>query len=112
MENGDERARTRRVLVRFKRRLPGLAIISFLSMLLASSVSAQTNSDSWMQWFGSARAHGQLEINGSLLSPSLGGSSNITPTAKANDAARRGDKRGESKVAATQPEANLGAKKA
>jgi hypothetical protein len=81
-------------------------------MLLASSVSAQTNSDSWMQWFGSARAHGQLEINGSLLSPSLGGSSNITPTAKANDAARRGDKRGESKVAATQPEANLGAKKA
>lgn len=95
-------------LLAFKRRLPGLAIISFLSMLLASPVSAQTNSDSWMQWFGSARAHGQLELNGSLLSPSLGGSTHVTPTVKANDPARRG----ESKVAATQPESNLGTKKA
>jgi hypothetical protein len=99
-------------LLTFRRHLPGLAIISFLSVLLASPVSAQTNSDSSMQWFGSARAHGQLELNGSLLSPSLSDSSNFTPAAKANDAAKRGDRRGESKVAATQPETNLGIKKA
>jgi lipoprotein-anchoring transpeptidase ErfK/SrfK len=95
-------------LLAFRRHLPGLTIISFLTAMLASPVSAQTSSDSWVQWFGSARAHGQLELNGSLLSPSLGGSSNVTFTAKANDAARRG----ESKVAATQPESNPGTKKA
>ena len=73
--------------------------------MVASPVSAQTNSDSW---FGSARAHGQLDINGSLFSTSLVGSSNVTPTANANDAARRV----ESKVAVTQPESNGGIKKA
>ena len=43
-----------------------------------------------------------------FISPSLVGSSNVTPTAKANDAARRV----ESKAAGTQPESNLGTKKA
>ena len=92
-------------LLAFRRHLPGLVVLSFLSAMVASPVSAQTNSDSW---FGSARAHGQLDINGSLFSTSLVGSSNVTPTANANDAARRV----ESKVAVTQPESNGGIKKA
>jgi lipoprotein-anchoring transpeptidase ErfK/SrfK len=95
-------------LLAFRRHLPDLAIISFLSAMLVSPVSAQTSSDTWIQWFGSARAHGQLELNFSLLSPSLGGSSNVAPAAKANDAPRRV----ESKAAATPPEANLGTQKA
>jgi lipoprotein-anchoring transpeptidase ErfK/SrfK len=95
-------------LFAFRRHLAGLAIISFLSAMLASPVSAQTNSDSSIQWFGSARTHGQLElINGSFISPSLAGSNKVTPTAKANHSARRV----ESKVTATQPESNLTTKK-
>ncbi len=94
-------------LLAFRRHLPGLAIISFLSGMLASPVSAQSSSDSWIQWIASARASGQLELNGSLISPSLAGSNNGTPTAKAIDAARRV----EPKVTATQPESNLGTKK-
>jgi len=95
-------------LLAFMRHLPGLAVISFLSAMLVSPVSAQTNSDTWIQWFGSARPHGQLELHGSLIGPSLDGSNNVTLTAKANEPARGV----ESKVTATQPESNLGAKKA
>ena len=94
-------------LLAFMRHLPGLAVISFLSAMLVSPVSAQTNSDSWIQWFGSARPHGQLELHGSLISPSLDGSNNVTLTAKANEPARRV----ETKVTATQPESNPGAEK-
>jgi lipoprotein-anchoring transpeptidase ErfK/SrfK len=90
------------------RHLPGLALISFLLAMLASPVNAQNNFDSSMQWIGSARAHGQLELNGSLMSPSLAGPNNVTPTAKAEDAARKV----ESKITATQPKSTLGAKKA
>ena len=89
------------------RHLPGLALISFLLAMLASPVNAQNNFDSSMQWIGSARAHGQLELNGSLISPSLAGPNNVTPTAKADDAARKV----KSKITATQPKSTLGAKK-
>jgi hypothetical protein len=95
-----------RSLLAFRRRPPGLAIISFLFAALASPVSAQTSSDSSIQWIGSTRAHGQLELNGSLISPSLAVSSDVTPTVNTKNAARRV----ESKVRATQPKFNLGTK--
>ena len=89
-------------LLAFRRHLGSLAIVPFLVAMLASPVSAQTNSESWFQRTGPASAPAQSELNRPPTRPTL-----ATPKAGSNTHTAK-----IIKAVGTQPESNPGTNKA
>jgi lipoprotein-anchoring transpeptidase ErfK/SrfK len=91
-----------------RKHLRGLVIVPFLVVTLALPASAQTSSDSLIQRTGTGDARAHRPPTSPDLATPRAGSNNITPTVKINATTARV----EPKSASTQPESNLGTKKA